>query len=197
MQKTRAGSRWAITVVALIAVFGLTLTGCKSSSGSSGSSGGSTHPAAASSTSCQQVGNVKFAKTKFVFHGGLAFGAFHRYLYKPFKAGSFKSGANGRVKALIKGGAAALFVVHELKYVKKDAEANKTLCKLVAPLDKAEATLSGMASKLKSGKASDQDVSQLNGVGKNLDSVQSDAGKAGVEVKDKNPPANLAPNDGN
>lgn len=35
---------------------------------------------------CQHVGSVPFDKTKFVLHAGLAFGAFHRFIYAPYKA---------------------------------------------------------------------------------------------------------------
>ena len=37
----------------------------------------------------QTVPNVHFAKTKFVLHAGLAFGAVHRYIYKPYRSGGF------------------------------------------------------------------------------------------------------------
>jgi hypothetical protein len=48
----------------------------------------------------QTVPNVHFAKTKFVLHAGLAFGAIHRYIYKPLRAGALRSGTPGRVKVL-------------------------------------------------------------------------------------------------
>jgi len=35
--------------------------------------------------------HVHLAKTKFVLHAGLAFGAFHRYIYEPFRSGAFTS----------------------------------------------------------------------------------------------------------
>jgi hypothetical protein len=43
--------------------------------------------------SCPTSNTKSFAKTKFVLHAGLAFGAFHRYLYKPYQAGTFNKGA--------------------------------------------------------------------------------------------------------
>src|SRR5512142_850696 len=33
------------------------------------------------------------------------YGALHRYLYKPYEAGAFRKGADGRIKAIIKGAA--------------------------------------------------------------------------------------------
>jgi hypothetical protein len=64
---------------------------------------------------CRQVGKVTFDKTKFALHAGLAFGAFHHFIYGPFKAG----GLHG-VAPLAKAGAAGLFTVHELKLAKAD-----------------------------------------------------------------------------
>jgi len=77
--------------------------------------------------STKTVANVHFAKTKFVIHLGLAFGAFHRYIYNPFRAGAFSSGSAGRTKALVKAGAAALFAVHELKTAREDALSDERL----------------------------------------------------------------------
>src|SRR4051794_37286198 len=61
------------------------------------------------------VANVHFAKTKFLLHSALAFGAFHRYIYKPLRAHGFSSGAPKRKRTIFKAGLAAVFIVHELK----------------------------------------------------------------------------------
>ncbi len=91
-----------------------------------------------------------FAKTKLLLHLGLAFTTFDRYIYKPYKAGAFKSGASGRVKALLKAGASALVVYHELKLADQDARCGgPTLSKLAAPVSSAAsgfATLKGALS---------------------------------------------------
>src|SRR4030088_2328381 len=94
-----------ISILAVIAIM-TTAIGCGSSTKTV------SETAANGQVSSQTVPNVHFAKTKVVLHMGLAFGAFHRYIYKPLRAGAFKSGAAGRVKALLKAGAAALFAVH-------------------------------------------------------------------------------------
>ena len=59
--------------------------------------------------------HIEFAKTKFLLHSGIAVGAFQRYIFKPYRAGAFKKGAPGRRKALLKAGATAVLVGHELK----------------------------------------------------------------------------------
>ena len=47
-----------------------------------------------------------FEKTRFVVDVGLAVGALRQWVYKPFRAGAFASGANGRTKAFVKAGLA-------------------------------------------------------------------------------------------
>jgi hypothetical protein len=99
----------------------------------------------------ETVPNVHFAKTKFVLHVGLAFGAFHRYIYKPFRAGAFSSGAHGRVKALLKGGAAAVFAVHELRTAHEDALSDDHLRPLAERTERLLKSLSMLGSSLKGG----------------------------------------------
>lgn len=167
----------------------LALVGCGGHS-NTGSSQGTTSSASAMSSpssgtaACQHVGSVHFDKTKFVFHAGLAFGAFHHFIYKPYKAGAFASGTHGRVTSLVKAALAAAFTVHELKLAKQDAESSPTLCHLAAPFDEAAAGLSGLTHKLHSGSASDQDI---NGVASKIDSTQQGASQAGVPAPDRVP----------
>jgi hypothetical protein len=75
----------------------------------------------------QTVPNVHFAKTKFLLHAGLAFGAIHRYIYKPLRNGALRSGAPGRIRVLLKGATAALFAVHELRVAHDDALSSNLL----------------------------------------------------------------------
>ena len=135
---------------------------------------------------CTQVGTKHFAKTRFLLHAGLGIGAFRHFVYTPFKAGKFKSGAKGRVKAMIIAGAAALFTYHELKTAKKFAEANKTLCKLVAPIDKLTAALPGLGSGLKSGKLNDAGI---NGAAQNVASFKGSATRLGTPITERVPPS--------
>jgi hypothetical protein len=127
---------------------------------------------------------------KFVLHAGLAAGAFHRYIYKPFKAGTFKSGAKGRRFALLKAGLAGLFAYHELKLAINDAKASKTLARLVAPLTALSARLQALGSSLRGGKVAPADINHVNG---QLGMVAAQAAKAGSPIKDLTPPGNLKP----
>lgn len=90
-----------------------------------------------------------------MLHSGLAFGAFHRYLYKPYQAGTFKKGASGRILAFIKGGLAALFIKREVRLATEDVKANPTLCKAIAaPLDWIGNSVQATFDKLKTADAS-------------------------------------------
>jgi len=116
-------------------------------------------------------------KTKFVLHAGLAFGAFHRYLYKPFKAHAF-TGAS-KVKTIAKAAAAALFVYHETNEALKQAHCSKTLTVLVSPLTAVVAAVKSAGSTLKSG-----GVPDIGALGSEFDAIGNSAGGIGVPIKD-------------
>jgi hypothetical protein len=180
VKRERRSARFATVALALAAL--VLLAGCGPSSkstaaGPSGSAAASS--SAAPGAGCQQVGSVSFDKTKFVLHAGLAFGAFHHFIYKPYKANTLHGFA-----ALAKAGVAGLFTVHELKLAKADAESSPTLCHLAAPFDKASATLSGVIGRIRSGKATSQD---LEGADNDVNTVQSGAKAGGVEAPDQVP----------
>jgi hypothetical protein len=128
--------------------------------------------------SCPTSNTISFAKTKFVLHSGLAFGAFHRYLYKPYQAGTFKKGASGRIAAFIKGGLAALFVKREIRLASEDVKANPTLCKAIAaPLAKIGDSVQSALDKLKGGDASG--ITDTNSL---ISSVEDTSSKDGAPI---------------
>jgi hypothetical protein len=140
---------------------------------------------ASSTANCPQTQSAPFDKTKFVFHAGLGFGAFHHFIYRPFKSGGFASGTPGRVRRLIEAGLATAFTVHELRLAKRDAEANPTLCRLVAaPLDAAAASLQRLAGPVRSGQVSGSDLDQVND---SIDQAQRGSSQAGTPVADQIP----------
>jgi hypothetical protein len=91
------------------------LAGCAGGQGTqvSGSTPGISR-ASTAAVACSQMGTKKFAKTRFLLHAGLGLGAFKKFVYDPFKAGKFKSGASGRVKSIVVAGAAALLPITNL-----------------------------------------------------------------------------------
>lgn len=117
--------------------------------------GGASH-AIAAGPSAPAAGHVSshpafFDKTRFVLHVGFAYYAFHHWVYKPFKAGDFASGAHHRLLNLGKAALAILFTVHELKKAYKIATSSHsaTLHALVAPITALVALVSKEHDKLK------------------------------------------------
>lgn len=129
---------------------------------------------------CPAHNTTSFAKTKFLLHSGLAFGAFHRYIYKPFRAGTFSSGG-GHVKRLLafgKAGAAGLFIVHEVRLAAQDAQANPTLCRAIAaPLRSFYNHVRNIGTLLRHG-----DTSAVTSAEKSLSSATSISGSHGLAI---------------
>ncbi|GLX48470.1 hypothetical protein Shyhy01_14200 [Streptomyces hygroscopicus subsp. hygroscopicus] len=126
----------------------------------------------------------KFAKTRFVANAGLAAGATYQWIVKPWKAGKFKKGADGRRMTLVKAGVAGLFAYNRLKAAERNAKGDPLLSKALAPLSKSIENLKNLPAKLRhgdTGAASDFD-DVINNV--------KDAGKgAGAPVQNKVPTA--------
>jgi hypothetical protein len=119
----------AVAVVLLVVVVAAALTAC----GGSSSTTTTTSASGKVVVSC----HTRFAKAKFALHSGIAVGAFYRYIYRPYRAGAFKSGAPGRKKALVKAAASAALVTHELRLAAKNARCDGAALKRVAdPLSK-------------------------------------------------------------
>lgn len=145
------------------------------------SSASSTPKAVTTASAVCDTGHVFFAKTKFVFHAGLAFGVFHHFIYKPFKAGAFKKGAPGRLKAAVKAGLAALFVYHELKLACKDAQNSSLLRPLLAPLNLIVTTFNKLAAKLKGGNFAASDFTSAQSA---VTSIEQKSGGLGLPIKE-------------
>jgi hypothetical protein len=158
--------------------------GCGSSSKdtSASSTSGASAAATSSTGACASTGTRKFAKTRFLLNAGLAYGAFSRYIIKPYRAGSFKQGANGRVAALAKAAGSGLFVADQLRRAKNNAVSDPTLCKLGVPLEKAAAALTGLAAGLKSGSFNPTD---LVGVDSLLNKIGVDSAGAGAKIQNR------------
>ena len=164
----------------VVAMTSLALAGCGSSSRASTTNDTSARSNSTTSASCPADNTKSFAKTKFVLHTGLAFGAFHRYLYKPFKAGTFKNGAVGRLRSFIEGGLAALFVKREIRIASEDVKANPTLCKLLAkPLAKFGDLMGGLVNNLKAG-----DITSIGAAEETLNTITSLAGGKGINIQE-------------
>lgn len=166
-----------LTVIALA----FAIAGC-------GKSGSSSTGATSPTTSAQAAGgapNVKFAKTKFLFHAGLAVGAFHHFIYVPFKAGKLKHPLLHKV-ALLKAALASVFIYHELKLAAQDAKSSKLLSALFAPIALAAARLAAFKTSLATGRAS---APRVEGVSSQLSALQESAASKGSAIGELVPSA--------
>ena len=156
-------------VIGLMILFG-GATACGSSStsthaatsASQAAPGAGTQTGSASAASCAKAGTRKIPKTRLLADLGLTYGAFHRYLYNPYKAGAFHQGASGRTKAIIKAGLASAAIVKLLSNAGQNAAADPTLCKFVPNIDNIKGSLTSLTSKVKGGTASSSDVDSTN-----------------------------------
>jgi hypothetical protein len=165
-----------LTVVLVLLALALA-TGCGSKSS------GSTAGEAATAVQSAPAKHIHFAKTKFVIHAGLAFGAFHRYIYKPLREGAFRHPLQHKL-ALVKAAAAAAFVVHELRIAREDAQSSAVLRKLFSPLGALAASVGGLVAGLKAGHPDSAAVASSNGA---LESIKSTAASSGAAVTEHAP----------
>lgn len=182
MLRTTTRTRWGGLFIGM-ALAATLMSGCKSS----GSTASSASPVASATVSngvalaangCPTSNTVTLAKTKFAFHAGLTFGTFHRYLYKPFKAGGFSSGAKGRVAAFVKAGATALFDKRELRLATDDVKANPALCRAIAaPLRRLADDLASVAGKVTHG-----DTDGLDDANTQIASIAGSSSRAGTPI---------------
>ncbi|WP_236653168.1 hypothetical protein [Streptacidiphilus melanogenes] len=181
------GARIRTSVVAVAVAGALLVLPACSSDKSSGATANVTAPVAAATVSpTSSADRVKLAKTKFVLNAGLAAGATYQWIYKPFKAGTFKKGAKGRTAAVIKGALAAAFTYNRAKAALTDAKGDPTLSKATTALSSAVDNLKNLPSKIRNGSASDADINQFTTV---TDSIKQAGASAGANVTDQIPSA--------
>jgi len=160
------------------------LTGCGGGGGGNASrSNASETPSESPTTQAQRQ---KLAKTRFVTNAGLAAGATYQWIVKPYRAGRFHRGAEGRTFALVKAGLAGGFAYNRLKAATANAKGDPLLSKAVAPLTAGIDSLKGLGEKLRTGRASESDIGAFENV---INNVKGAGRSAGVEVKDKVPSA--------
>jgi hypothetical protein len=167
--------RLAHIATALLLIVTLALAGCGTATKTVSSLG------ANGQATTQTVPNVHFAKTKFVLHTGLAFGAIHRYIYKPLRIGALRRGAPGRIRVLLKGAAAAIFAVHELKLAHNDALSSDLLRPLANKVDGLGNRLSGLVGGLKRGSVNPAAILSSSAA---ADALGSASTGLGVGIKD-------------
>lgn len=166
-----------LAVSGCLAAFGL--SGCGSSGSSSTAAGGGGSTVASSAS-----GSTHFAKTKFLLHAGLAFGAFHHFIYQPVKAGDLRHPFLHKF-TLVKAGLAAVFVYHELKLAAVDVHSSKILRALFRPLTAAAATVRSLRSSITGGGG----ASSVTGLNSQLTQIGNTASSKGQTISDSIPGA--------
>ncbi|TWP38991.1 hypothetical protein [Leekyejoonella antrihumi] len=136
--------------------------------------------AANAAANCPTSNTRSFAKTRFATDVGLAVGTFHHWIWKPYKAGTFKHGAHGRIKAVIKGVAAAALDLKLMDNAKKNVQANPTLCKtLYTPIDSAAKALDGLKKDITSGS-----LTSLTSTESALSGILKSGNQHGLNIKE-------------
>jgi hypothetical protein len=172
--------RLSLLIVLLGCLAALGVAGCGSSSSSSSVSSAVSSSAG---TGTSTTGTSHVATAKFVLHAGLGFGAFHRYIYKPVKAGVLKNPLSHKA-ALVKAGLAAAFVYHELKLAAGDAKSSKLLNPVAVKIAAAAAAVKSLANPLRKGDANPSEIDNLNG---ELSQIKATAASNGSSISDKVP----------
>jgi hypothetical protein len=132
----------------------------------------SARPATITTTHAASV----LAVPKFVFHAGLAFGAFHHFIYLPFKAGKFTSG----------GFLSKLKNYDETKLALQDAQQNKALKLVVAPLTAVVALFNTIVSKVKGHNLDTATITSAEGA---VTTIEAQAKRGGSSVSEVVPSA--------
>ncbi len=122
-----------------------------------------------------------FDKTKFVFHLGAAYYAFHHFVYNPYKAGTLNR--NHKVN-LVKAGLALAFAYHEVHtaYTLAQGSHSRTLHLLTLPMSALANRFQALKSKISGGTYSAGDMSGLNS---QANGFQSLAGRTGYSFHDQ------------
>jgi hypothetical protein len=127
--------------------------------------------------------NAFLDKTRFAAHLGVAYFCFHHWVLKPIQDGAFANGAPHRVSSIVKGGAALLFAVHEVKVAQKIAHNSNSpiLHSLDGKLVGLATSFAAVGTALKAGHFAPDDIKSLTTT---TNDVSADAAAAGQPIKD-------------
>ncbi|MGW1157009.1 hypothetical protein ACWD5Q_00625 [Streptomyces sp. NPDC002513] len=138
-----------------------------------------TVPSPAPSTPAQRQ---KLAKARYALNAGLAAGAVRQWIVKPWKAGAFADGAEGRTSTLLKAGVAGTFAYSRLKSAQHQARSDPALSRALAPLGASIDSLKHLPGKLRKGDATA--VAAFDAV---IRKVKAAGKSAGARVHDQVP----------
>jgi hypothetical protein len=168
----------AAALIGVVLTAGLVLAGCGTSSSIS-----SRATAAKASHRTPVTPTSPAERATFLGHAGLAFGAFHRYVYVPFRSGSLHNPAHQRLAAA-QAGAAITAATREIMLAKQAAVGSTALRKLYAPLAALEPTLRALATNLHRGRVSGAAIKSAN---IEIAGVEQIGSAAGVKIFERTP----------
>jgi hypothetical protein len=133
--------------------------------------------------SCPTKGTESFSKARFVLKVGLAAGAFHQWIWKPYQEGGFKEGADGRTANLVKAGLAAGFAAKQVKDAAENVKNDPELCSALGqPLAQLTGVLDGLQGSITRG-----DFSSLASAEALISSVLGKSEAEGVKIVEQVP----------
>lgn len=121
-------------------------------------------------------------KTRFVAHMGLAYYAFHHFVWTAYKKGEFNKGAPHRVTNLVKAALALIFAYHEASVAYGIAEKSnsKTLHLLVSPIKAMMNAFHSVAGRWKQGNFQTSDGTSLYNSVSNLTKAAMKSGVGAI-----------------
>jgi hypothetical protein len=156
-------------VLLLLLVGALGVAGCGSKSNPTAAGG---NPPVATT--------VSHPKTKFVIHAALAFGVFHHFIWNPYRSGDLKHPLLHKF-TFVKAALAGLFVIHEAKLALHDAQGDRLLSKVVAPITAMETGVAALRGKL----LHDQvDSTAINSANASAALAEADSNAAGQPISE-------------
>ncbi|GAA3036922.1 hypothetical protein [Streptomyces glomeratus] len=120
----------------------------------------------------------RLAKARFAVNAGLAAGAVHQWIVKPWKAGAFSKKAKGRNAALVKAALAGSFAYHRLLAARRNAQGDPALSRAIAPLAPSIDSLKSLPGRLRKG-----DESAVGSFDAVIRKVKAAGKSAGVPVR--------------
>jgi hypothetical protein len=162
-----------------VAVLGLALLvgGC--------SHGGGSGPASAAAKAPATSGGP-CDKATFAAHAGLAGGAVHQWVWKPFQAGSFRASAKGAPQAMAAGGRAGTLASHEFASALAVVKGCPSATTLVNALTTGVSLSASVGQQLSRGTLNTQTVGGTNSI---VGTVSAEARNLGITVTDQVPTA--------
>jgi hypothetical protein len=115
---------------------------------------------------------------------GLAAGAVHGLIWKPYAAGSFATGAAARSTALSSAGEAAMLASGQLTRAAELVHSCSAASVLEEPLRSASARVSGVAQQLSAGTV---DAALLGGLDSAVSAIESQSGALGITIVERTP----------